>query len=101
MPVPMEQEFRNLDPLLHSQLRLAVVSLLVSVQQAEFGYLREKAGATAGNLSAQLTKLESAGYVKVVKSYKNNYPCTTITITQKGVWAFERYTENLKTYLNL
>jgi len=101
MEPPETPGFRNLDPLLHSQLRLAVVSLLVSLQQADFSYIREKTGATAGNLSVQLTRLEEAGYIRLVKTFKNNYPCTTVSVTQKGIWAFERYAENLKSYLNL
>jgi DNA-binding transcriptional ArsR family regulator len=97
----MEPQFKDLDVLLHARLRLAVMSLLVGLQQADFSFLREKTGATAGNLSAQLSKLEEAGYVKIVKSFRNNYPCTTVSVTQKGIWAFERYAENLKSYLNM
>lgn len=91
--------FKNLDPILHSQLRLAVVSLLVSVEEAEFGYLKEKTGATAGNLSVQVTKLQEAGYIDVNKGYKGNYPLTTCKLTKKGLQAFQNYVNNLKTYL--
>ena len=91
--------FKELDPLLHSQLRLAVVSLLVGVKEAEFGYLKEKTGATAGNLSVQLTKLSEAGYISVSKSFRDNYPLTTCKVTDKGVRAFEKYVEDIKSYL--
>lgn len=92
--------FKDLDPILHSQLRLAVVSLLVSVEEAEFGYIKEKTGATAGNLSVQVTKLQKAGYIEVTKGYKNNYPLTTCRLTKKGLQAFQKYVENLKSYLS-
>lgn len=91
--------FKDLDPLLHSQLRLAVVSLLVTLREADFSYLREKTGATAGNLSVQIDKLKQAGYITVEKSFRNNYPLTTCRITPKGLKAFKEYVENLKTYL--
>jgi DNA-binding MarR family transcriptional regulator len=91
--------FKDLDPLLHSQLRLSVVSLLVSVKTAEFSFLKEKTGATAGNLSVQIAKLSEAGYIDVTKSFRDNYPLTTCRITAKGLEAFELYVENLKTYL--
>jgi DNA-binding MarR family transcriptional regulator len=91
--------FKELDPLLHSQLRLAIMSLLVSVEEAEFTYIREKTEATAGNLSVQIDKLKQAGYIEVNKSFKNNYPLTVCKVTKKGINAFEQYVEHLKTYL--
>jgi len=91
--------FKELDPLLHSQLRLAVVSLLVSVKEAEFSYLKDKTGATAGNLSVQLNKLSEAGYISIAKSFRDNYPLTTCKVTAKGVKAFEKYVEDIKSYL--
>ena len=91
--------FKELDPLLHSQLRLAVVSLLMGVKDAEFGYLKEKSGATAGNLSVQLNKLAEAGYISIHKSFRDNYPLTTCKVTAKGVTAFEKYVEDIKSYL--
>lgn len=92
--------FKPLDPVLHSELRLAVVSLLISVKKAEFGYLKENTGATSGNLSVQLQKLVDAGYITIEKSFKGNYPLTTCTITKKGITAFQTYVDALKTYLN-
>ena len=91
--------FKELDPVLHSQLRLAVMSVLISVKEAEFGFLKEKTQSTAGNLSVQLTKLAEAQYVTVKKSFRNNYPLTTCSITAKGVKAFEAYVSNLQTYI--
>ena len=91
--------FKDLDPILHSQLRLAVISLLISVKEAEFIFLKEKTNATAGNLSVQIQKLKEAGYIDVVKQFKDNYPQTICKITSQGVKAFEVYVKNLQTYL--
>ena len=91
--------FKALDPLLHSELRLAVMSLLISVKDAEFTYLKEKTGATAGNLSVQVNKLAEAGYITIEKTFRDNYPLTTCTITKKGIKAFEDYVETLKSYI--
>jgi DNA-binding transcriptional ArsR family regulator len=93
--------FKELDPILHSQLRLAVISLLVSVKEAQFTFLKEKTGATVGNLSVQLQKLKEAGYIDIVKQFKDNYPQTLCKITKEGVKAFEDYVHNLKQYLNI
>lgn len=92
--------FKDLDPLLHSQLRLAVMSLLMSVDSAEFTYLKEKTNSTAGNLSVQLDKLSEAGYISVEKSFKGKKPLTTCKITRKGLKAFEEYVTTLKQYIN-
>ena len=91
--------YTPLDPLLHSQLRLAIVSLLVGVESAEFGYIKDETEATQGNLSVQIKKLSEAGYVNVKKAFKNNYPNTTITLTAKGRQAFEDYVEAISAYL--
>ncbi len=91
--------FKDLDPILHSQLRLAVVSLLISVKEAEFTFLREKTNSTAGNLSVQLNKLKDAGYVDITKQYKDNYPQTLCKINRKGVTAFEAYVAALRSYM--
>ena len=92
--------FKALNPLLHSQLRLSIMSLLISLESAEFTYLLEQTGATKGNLSVQLTKLKEAGYITVEKSFKNNYPLTTCKITPEGFDAFEKYVEALKGYID-
>jgi DNA-binding transcriptional ArsR family regulator len=93
-------EFKELDPILHSQLRLAIVSLLISVKEAEFTFIREKTNATAGNLSVQVNKLKDAGYIDVVKQFKDNYPQTMCKITPAGIKAFEEYVKNLQSYLS-
>ncbi len=91
--------FKDLDPILHSQLRLAVMSLLISVKEAEFTFLREKTNSTAGNLSVQIQKLKDAGYIDVVKQFKDNYPQTVCKITKQGITAFEDYVTSLQSYL--
>lgn len=92
--------FKDLDPLLHSQLRLAVMSLLMSLESAEFTFIKEKTKSTAGNLSVQLEKLSQAGYVSVEKSFKGKRPLTTCKVTPKGVQAFESYVASLRDYLD-
>lgn len=91
--------FKSLDPVLHSELRLAIMSLLIGLEQADFTYLKEKTRATGGNLSVQIQKLNEAGYIQVKKTFKDNYPLTTCRITAKGIKAFEEYVESIKTYL--
>ena len=93
--------FKELDPLLHSQLRLAVMSLLLGTEEADFVYIREKAGATAGNLSVQLEKLGEAGYIDVEKSFVGKKPRTTCRITERGREAMAAYVEALRGYLDL
>lgn len=92
--------FKELDPILHSQLRLAVMSLLISVKEAEFTFLKEKTNSTAGNLSVQINKLKDAEYIEVTKQFKDNYPQTICRITKKGVDAFETYVKALQSYMN-
>jgi DNA-binding transcriptional ArsR family regulator len=91
--------FKELDPLLHAQLRLAVMSLLLGLESAEFTFLKEKTNATAGNLSVQLDKLAEAGYITIEKSFKGKKPLTTCRITKKGIKAFEEYVSSLKGYI--
>ena len=93
--------FKELDPILHSQLRLAVMSLLMSVKEAEFTFIREKTNSTAGNLSVQVQKLKEAGYIDVTKQFKDNYPLTTCKVTPKGIEAFENYVKALQEYLQV
>jgi DNA-binding transcriptional ArsR family regulator len=92
--------FKELDPILHSQLRLAVVSLLISVREAEFTFLKDKTNASAGNLSVQINKLKEAGYIDVIKQFKDNYPQTICKITPAGIRAFEEYVRTLNAYLS-
>ena len=91
--------FPALDPLLHSELRLAVISLLMSVDEADFTYIKEQTGATSGNLSVQIDKLTSAGYIMMEKGYKGKMPRTTCRITPAGVEAFRGYVKALKKYI--
>ncbi len=91
--------FAPLDPVLHNQLRLAVMSLLVAVEEGDFNFLLEKTCATRGNLSVQIAKLKEAGYITVKKTFKNNYPNTVCSISQKGLKAFEQYVKAIKDYL--
>ena len=91
--------FKDLDPLLHNQLRLSIMSILISVDSAEFSWLLEKTGATRGNLSVQINKLKEAGYIHVKKSFRNNYPLTTCKVLPKGITAFERYVDAISGYL--
>lgn len=91
--------FEELDPLLHSQLRLAIISLLISVQEADFVFIREKTGATAGNLSVQIEKLSEAGYIESNKFIDGKRPRTVCRITDKGIEAFDVYVKALQSYI--
>lgn len=91
--------FKPLDPILHSELRLAVMSILIGVEEADFVYLKGQTGATSGNLSVQLDKLSSAGYVEIEKSFRGKKPCTLCRMTEKGRNAFAQYVETLKQYI--
>ena len=93
-------QFKDLDPVLHSQLRLAIVSLLMGIEEAEFSWLREQTGSTAGNLSIQISRLKEAGYIDVTKKFRNNYPLTLCRITPIGKQKFAEYVKALKDYLN-
>ena len=92
---------RTLDPLLHSELRLAVMSILIGVVEADFVYLREKTGATAGNLSVQIDKLQTASYIVVNKQFVGKKTRTSCAITEFGRQAFETYVDTLKEYLHI
>jgi len=91
--------FKDLDPLLHQQLRLQIVSLLMGIDSAEFSFVLKETGATRGNISVQIKKLQEAGYVDVQKSFRNNYPLTTYSITPIGKKAFENYFKTLEAYI--
>ncbi|MCI7140959.1 transcriptional regulator [Alistipes sp.] len=93
--------FKELNPLLHSELRLAVVSILIGVEEADFVFLRQETGATAGNLSVQLDKLARAGYIEIEKGFRGKKPRTVCRITDTGREAFAEYVEALKSYLQL
>ncbi len=91
--------FKDLDPILHSQLRLAIMSILMSVESAEFTYIKAQTKSTAGNLSVQIDKLKKAEYITVEKTFKDNYPLTICKKTEKGKKAFVKYVEDLKSYI--
>ena len=91
--------FKELNPMLHSELRLAIMSILLSVESADFVFLREQTKATAGNLSVQLDKLQKAGYITIEKGFKGKIPRTTCAITQQGIEAFEEYVTALRSYI--
>jgi DNA-binding MarR family transcriptional regulator len=93
--------FKELDPMLHSQLRLAIVSLLMREKEADFSVLKNSTEATAGNLSVQINKLREAGYIEVTKDFKDNYPHTICKITPAGSNAFELYVKSLQSYLTV
>ncbi len=90
--------FKALDPVLHSQVRLAIMTILLQAKSAEFSFLLENIETTKGNLSFQITKLKEAGYVQVKKSFRKNYPLTTLKITSKGINAYEKYIESISEY---
>jgi len=91
--------FPKLDPLLHSELRLAVMSILAEADSAEFSFLKKETGATSGNLSVQIDKLSEAEYITVEKGFKGKMPCTTCRITEKGLDAFRQYIDALQAYI--
>lgn len=92
---------KPLDPLLHSELRLAIISILIGVEDADFVFLRKQTAATAGNLSVQIDKLSTAGYIEVEKSFVGRKPRTLCRITDKGREAFKEYVEAIKEYINI
>lgn len=93
--------FPTLDPLLHSELRLAVMSILISVEEADFVYIRKMTDSTAGNLSVQIEKLSEAGYIDVERGFEGKRTRTVCKITPKGVSALEAYVAAIKEYLKL
>lgn len=91
----------ELDPLLHSQLRLAIISILMGIDEADFVFLKEETEATSGNLSIQLDKLSQAGYIEIRKEFIGKRPRTSCRITSAGRNAFEAYVEALKQYIEI
>ena len=94
-----DKNFKPLDPLLHSELRLAVMSILLEANSADFVYLKAETGATSGNLSVQIDKLQQAGYITVEKVFKGKMPQTVCSMTEKGREAFAEYVKALQDYL--
>ena len=92
-------KYKDLDPMLHAPIRLSIVSHLVKNEKSDFVELKEVTGATSGNMSVQLKKLEKIGYISIVKGFKNNYQYTAVSITHKGITAFEDYVNAIKKYI--
>ena len=95
----MSAAFKKLNPLLHSELRLAIMALLMELEEADFSYIKEKTEATSGNLSIQLDKLAEAGYIRIEKRFAGKKPKTTYSITPAGIEAMQEYVDALKSYL--
>ena len=95
------EKFSRLDPVIHSRVRLGILSILASVKDASFSYLKDKIGTTDGNLSANLTRLEEEGYIKVRKTFTGKKPLTTCSITGEGRKAFSGYLKTLEELLPL
>lgn len=93
--------YKDLDPVLSTPVRLAIVSALIKLKQSDFGHLQELTGTTQGNLSHQIRKLQEAEYIEVIKTFKGNYPHTICKLTPRGRKAFEQYVEDIKKYLHL
>lgn len=91
-----EFDYQQLDDVIHSRIRLAVMSLLITLEEAEFNFLKEKINATDGNMSVHLKKLEDAGYISVKKEFINRKPRTMYSLTKNGRKAFEMYLEQLE-----
>ena len=92
-------DYRQFDPLVHSRIRLSVLAILVSVDDAEFTYLRKQVKATDGNLGAHLRRLEEAGYLHVTKHFVGRKPLTRYRVTETGREAFRRYVDSVEQML--
>lgn len=99
-PPPAAGAAQALDELIHAPVRLAAMSILAAVDDAEFTFLRERTGATDGNLGAHLRKLEEAGYVEAAKSFEDRKPVTRYRLTRRGRQAFRHYVDRLETMLS-
>jgi len=95
------RKFETLDIIVHAPVRLAILTVLISVKSADFTYLKEVTETTDGNLGTHLQKLEDTGYVKVQKSFVGKKPKTILSITKSGRNAYEKYVNDIGTYLNM
>jgi DNA-binding HxlR family transcriptional regulator len=91
-----DYDYQQLDEVIHSRIRLAIMAVLVSVEEVDFVFLRAKVNTTDGNLSIHLKKLEEVGYIASKKEFVERKPLSTYQITQKGRQAFEMYVERLE-----
>ena len=97
----MAGRFNDLDPVLNTPVRLAIVSVLIKVKQADFNTLMDATETTQGNMSHQLKRLNDEGYIEIQKTFTGSYPQTICRLTSKGKKAFENYVESIKKYLHL
>lgn len=93
------QQLAEIDPLVHSPARLMVLTYLYVVDSIDFVYLKRVTGLSWGNLSTHLTKLEDAGYVKIVKTFQEKKPNTMISLTEQGRNAFREYKDGMQDVL--
>ncbi len=89
-------DYQQIDDLIHSRIRLAIISVLITVEEANFNFIKKQINATDGNLSVHLRKLEDAGYISVKKEFENRKPVSKYKITRKGKKAFQAYIEKLE-----
>jgi len=89
-------DYQQLDEIIHSRIRLAIIAVLISVEEAEFNFLKEKVNTTDGNLSVHLRKLEEAGYITIKKEFIDRKPRTSFALSKKGMKAFEIYVTRLE-----
>lgn len=89
-------DYQQLNEIIHSRIRLAIMSVLISLEEADFKFLKNKVNTTDGNLSVHLKKLEDAGYTKVKKEFIDRKPVSTYSLTDKGKDAFELYIKKLE-----
>jgi DNA-binding MarR family transcriptional regulator len=94
----MQSRFSELDPIIHSRVRLAIMVLLLNSKSASFTYLKKEIAVSDGNLSSHLSKLESVDYINIRKHFMHKKPVTVISLTDKGRDALEKYTDNLEGY---
>lgn len=90
------EQIPKLDPMIHTPIRLAVMSILIAVEEADFNYLKETIQATNGNLSTHLYKLETSGLIRIKKAFKGKKPHTTCSLTKKGKESFIQYIEQME-----
>ena len=92
----LDFDYRQLNDIIHSRIRLAIMSILVAVKEAEFTFLKKQVNTTDGNISVHLKKLEEAGYISVDKNFINRKPVSTYSLTELGIKAFEAYVAQLE-----
>ena len=89
-------DYRSLDETIHARARLAIMSLLITLPEADFNGLKRSLSLTDGTLSVHLKRLEEAGFIRVKKAFVARKPKSSYTLTQKGRAAFERYLNQIE-----